>query len=1217
MVPTQIIWSFDTTGSMSSCLETVKTQIKQLSSELFKRLPELEIGIIAHGDYCDENSTYLIKHLPFSTDPSEIASWVAKVGPTGGGDAPEAYEIALHCAATEYRWKTDAHKVVVIIGDEVPHTKDYPGNTNHVDWNAELEHLANLGVRVFGVQCFSNGHAKPFYKALADQTDGLHLPMHDLAIIKDVFMAICLQVSDYSEFEKFSAQLRDSGPVASSLVPMMTKLAKKKKLSEAELAEICGVVSKLSSEHGKAPRDIKLPLQEVAVDACLSIDSSVSVTLVQTYVNELEQSSGTARTSEFQYRFPVPPQAAVYHFEAELLSSGKRIVGVVKGKETAQQEYRAALRRGEKAFLVQQQDADIFSMDLGNLEAGERIKITLSFITEVEEVGGSMLRLRLPQHVAPRCGASATMGSLAHYPVTVSLRVDGFHERQIPVKVIRCPGHERHFEASITDVGASGRLHLSPDMEITLNSDLVFDFVLNEDVSLPAVEAVAGKPNAQNPGALIRVAVRPGADHDQVTVPCTNSTAETNFCIIIDGSASMMNNWPTAVAAAKETLSELQKRFANGEAVHFDILIMRSSVEALFNSFKPAQSSAIEDALTFLSASHCGGGSDFGKAVEKAADMHRAGELPVAAILISDFLGPEHPVEVFAKVAVAAESNKLRLFALGVGRETGAELLQGMASVGFGSTEVGCCRSDVVQGAQRLVHDAVSLAYCSQNVSVEFLGLPNGIEMAPWPQPVSRVLLPRRRTDLYFQGALNVSDLPAVRVRVSGGFLKEPKEVPVVVLANGRTLSRICARSYISSLERRNTGGQHDAAILELALAEGMASSQTSFVAVEHKHSVEEPEQPEPQPCLAEQPDDECNSARGWDECSMRRSRRRTRMRGPTGYEGISTDSLECTSALAGAASPMMAQDLELDRLAEASRCLAATACVISENLEHQCAMRSDVNLACCDLMSTSLSFQRSACKRRLPGEGLVTSLASAGKVAASAARTISNRIGGMSRGLKSLRKGTTSKTWTPPKNLPTTAVLSLARGAARYQGTLTHHLFGPDPVNLTIAILREISPGEYEGEWAAMGQVELVSISLKDSSPHLIITNTSGKECTMLQGEVDPDSGALHGSVRQGKEDGGKFHLFPVMSCLHRVELTDTDDDLLVFLRSTCGEFLAEYCNGELVVANVISLHFDSQTKMFSDSTGSFRLPEDKFEEGWHMLSMIMKAVDRKVSMA
>merc|ERR1711937_801835 len=131
----------------------------------------------------------------------------------------------------------------------------------------------------------------------------------------------------------------------------------------------------------------------------------------------------------------------------------------------------------------------------------------------------------------------------------------------------------------------------------------------------------------------------------------------------------------------------------------------------------------------------------------------------------------------------------------------------------------------------------------------------------------------------------------------------------------------------------------------------------------------------------------------------------------------------------------------------------------------------------------------------------------------------------------------------------------------------MTHPLFGPDPVQLTLVILQETGPGEYEGEWAAMGQVEKVKISLKEAcegmtfATRLTIANTNGEDCTVLQGEVDSVSGALHGSVCQRSEGGGEFRLSPVMPCHHRVELIDTDGDSLVFLRSCSGDVLAEYC--------------------------------------------------------
>jgi len=79
-------------------------------------------------------------------------------------------------------------------------------------------------------------------------------------------------------------------------------------------------------------------------------------------------------------------------------------------------------------------------------------------------------------------------------------------------------------------------------------------------------------------------------------------------------------------------------------------------------------------------------------------------------------------------------------------------------------------------------------------------------------------------------------------------------------------------------------------------------------------------------------------------------------------------------------------------------------------------------------------------------------------------------------------------------------------------------------------------------------------------------------------------------------------------------VEFIDTDGDSLVFLKSIGGEVLSEYCNGNLVVPDVTSLHLDSKTRRFSDPSGSFQLPEDSFDEGVHILSTILASIGREL---
>jgi hypothetical protein len=100
----EVVFSFDTTGSMYPCLTQVRKKVKNTVERLFKDLPGIKIGVIAHGDYCDAK-IYVTKHLPMTNKPEPIAKFVEKVKATYGGDLPEAYELVLH-EARSLKWSS-------------------------------------------------------------------------------------------------------------------------------------------------------------------------------------------------------------------------------------------------------------------------------------------------------------------------------------------------------------------------------------------------------------------------------------------------------------------------------------------------------------------------------------------------------------------------------------------------------------------------------------------------------------------------------------------------------------------------------------------------------------------------------------------------------------------------------------------------------------------------------------------------------------------------------------------------------------------------------------------------------------------------------------------------------------------------------------------------------------------------------------------------------
>lgn len=201
-----VVFSFDTTGSMYPCLTQVRTNIVQTVERLFKEIPNINIGIIAHGDYCDEGRPYVLRSLPLSADKNVIIKFVKEVEATGGGDSPECYELVLN-EARRLNWRAGKEKVLVVIGDDVPHPPSYPMNKLKLDWKNELDLLLEAGVHVYGVHALAScrQHSKPFYEEMAKRTEGYYLQLEQFQHITDAVFAICYkQTGDQRviDFEK-------------------------------------------------------------------------------------------------------------------------------------------------------------------------------------------------------------------------------------------------------------------------------------------------------------------------------------------------------------------------------------------------------------------------------------------------------------------------------------------------------------------------------------------------------------------------------------------------------------------------------------------------------------------------------------------------------------------------------------------------------------------------------------------------------------------------------------------------------------------------------------------------------------------------------------------------------------------------------------------------------------------------------------------------------
>lgn len=234
----EIAFSFDTTGSMYPCLAQVRKKLRGTVSRLMKEIPGIRIGIIAHGDYCDAGSTYVTKVLDLTDDEDAVVRFVDRVGQTGGGDAPECYELVLH-EAQSLSWTVGYTRAFVLIGDDVPHAPNQ--NPKKLDWRKEVDALGRMGVPVYGVQALGRRHATPFYKELAEKSGGFHLSLDQFAHVTDMLLAVCYKQASDTQLQAYEAEVVQQGRMSRGLNAMFSTMLKRKTPSMFGAADLRAV----------------------------------------------------------------------------------------------------------------------------------------------------------------------------------------------------------------------------------------------------------------------------------------------------------------------------------------------------------------------------------------------------------------------------------------------------------------------------------------------------------------------------------------------------------------------------------------------------------------------------------------------------------------------------------------------------------------------------------------------------------------------------------------------------------------------------------------------------------------------------------------------------------------------------------------------------------------------------------------------------------------
>lgn len=171
------------------------------------------------------------------------------------------------------------------------------------------------------------------------------------------------------------------------------------------------------------------------------------MTLEQRYLNT------SPDNVEIAYTFPLPagPDGAAVLMDVEVELNGKLLTGEVSAKAKARAQYEEALSEGNTSILLERNRDGSYTLELGNLLAGEECKIMIRYAQTLCPEHGQ-IRMMLPTTIAPRYGDPIAQGRMQPHQVPVS---DALVEYPFDITVallddmayssVASPSHKTHF----------------------------------------------------------------------------------------------------------------------------------------------------------------------------------------------------------------------------------------------------------------------------------------------------------------------------------------------------------------------------------------------------------------------------------------------------------------------------------------------------------------------------------------------------------------------------------------------------------------------------------------------------------------------------------------------------------------------------------------------------------------------------------------------------
>ncbi|XP_020564126.1 von Willebrand factor A domain-containing protein 5A isoform X3 [Oryzias latipes] len=578
-----------------------------------------------------------------------------------------------------------------------------------------------------------------------------------------------------------------------------------------------------------------VPLKSVEVE--LQVKDHVA-----TVISTLNYQNKEDKPIEALFVFPLPGDAAVCHFSADIGQT--HIVAELKEKQQAREEYDDALSSGQQAFLLEEseQSPDIFSLSVGSLPPGESASIMLQYVIELAVEADGALRFCLPAVLNPRYqpqgseGPGVPVSSVPASEIPYSLSFSARVSSPRPVSKVESSCSLEPLQYLNTD-HTEAAVKLAAGHKFDRDVELLIYY---KDAHQPSAVVEAGQDSAK-PGTLMGDPVVMVSLYPEFPESVMSKRASCGeFVFLVDRSGSMQcptNNWnqqETRISSARDTLLLLLKSLPMG--CYFNIYGFGSRYDHIFPKSVEYSEKSMEEALKKVEVMQADlGGTEILQPLQHIYSQPCISNQPRQLFVFTDGeVG--NTKEVLDLVRKNAGSH--RCFSFGIGEGASSALINGLAQEGRGHAQF-------ITGSDRMQAKVMqSLKFALQpvvkDISVTW-DLPKGVSATVLSPPITTIFQGQRSL-VYAQlsGKSSQTDCSVTVNYTLGDHPYESKQQFNLNPAKdtGLTVHRLAARILIRSLEseeRENRGKSNEdmkRKVVELSVQSGVSSHHTAFIAV-------------------------------------------------------------------------------------------------------------------------------------------------------------------------------------------------------------------------------------------------------------------------------------------------------------------------------------------------------------------------------------------------